>query len=413
MRFVCAARCLIFLLLPAGGLCGQEPPDRVPGRLLTGGRAGVDRALLDRTLKLHGVTVRSRQPELGFAVLDVPAGTVESVRASLVRSGLFAWVEPDYYAHTSAVPNDPSYVSQWHLPRIQSPQAWGVTTGAASVVVAVIDSGIYGAHPDLTPKLLPGWSFVHGSADTSDVLGHGTAVAGTVAAASNNHIGVAGVNWASQILPLVVVDEKDNATYSNIAAAIQYAADHRARVINISLGGPNDSPALENAVNYAWAKGAVVIAAAMNEGSAAPYYPAACGHAIAVAATDANDHLATFSNYGNWITLAAPGTDILTTTSGGGYSYWNGTSFAAPVVAGVAALCLAINPALSSSALAAILGESADDLGNRNYFGRGRVNAFQAVTAARESLPPTARRASPPGSGKFGGVAKTKPEPAR
>jgi len=133
----------------------------------------------------------------------------------------------------------------------------------------------------------------------------------------------------------------------------------------------------------------------MNSGAAAPYYPAACDHAVAVAATDANDHLASFSNYGNWIALAAPGTNILTTMNGGGYGYLNGTSFSAPIAAGVAALCLAINPTLTNAELVAILEQSADDLGTPgfdNYFGWGRVNAFKAVTAAGQSLPPVGAR---------------------
>ncbi len=212
---------------------------------------------------------------------------------------------------------------------------------------------------------------------------------------SDNHIGVAGVSWASAILPLVVVDQDDNASYSNIAAAIEYAADHGARVINLSVGGPKSSTTLQNAVDYAWSKGAVPIAAAMNSAAAAPYYPAACKHAVAVAATDANDHLASFSNYGNWIALSAPGTNILTTMNGGGYGYSNGTSFSAPIAAGVAALCLAVNPALTNAELVSILEQSADDLGAPgfdNYFGWGRVNAFRAVTAAEQSLPPVRRR---------------------
>src|SRR6185369_7735182 len=113
--------------------------------------------------------------------------------------------------------------SEWYLPRIQAPQAWSVTTGSPAVVVAVIDTGVFAAHADLAGRLLPGWNFVHADADTTDVLGHGTAVAGAIAADGNNGIGVAGVSWGSRILPLVVVDENNRAAYSDIAAAIQYA----------------------------------------------------------------------------------------------------------------------------------------------------------------------------------------------
>jgi thermitase len=362
----------------------------VPGRLLAGRREGVDTAVAARTLRLHGAVVRRDLPALGVALLEVPAESAEAIRESLVRSGLFSYVEPDWYAHTAAVPNDPSYAAQWHLPRIQSPDAWSITTGAVSAVVAVVDSGVYGTHPDLTSRMVPGWNFVRGNSDTADVLGHGTAVAGTLGAVSNNHIGVAGVLWTGQIMPLVAVDDKDQAAYSNIAAAIQYAADHGVRVINLSVGGSKASVTLQNAVDYAWNKGSVVFGSAMNHGSDSEYYPAACDHAVAISAIDGNNRLAAFSNYGRWIVLSAPGTNILTTADGGGYGYWSGTSFATPIVAGVAALCLAINPWLSAADLVSILKQTTDDLGTPGFdtsFGWGRVNAFKAVSAARQLLP--------------------------
>jgi subtilisin family serine protease len=238
---------------------------------------------------------------------------------------------------------------------------------------------------------------VKGNADTSDVLGHGTAVAGTLAAATNNGIGVAGVSWATLVMPLVAVDQSDFAAYSDMAAAIQYAADHGVRIINLSLGGATRSTTLQNAVDYAWSKGALVFAAAMNNSVATPYYPAACTHAVAVSATDANDHLASFSNFGNWITLAAPGTDILTTMNGGGYGFWNGTSFSSPIAAGVAALVLALKPSLTNQELLSVLKQSADDIGGAGfdgYFGWGRVNAARAVQLV--SPPPAARKHMPP-----------------
>jgi subtilisin family serine protease len=311
---------------------------------------------------------------------------------SLRQTGAFDFVEPDYYAHTAADPNDPSYLSQWHLRKISSPLAWSMSTGSPSVTVAVIDSGVFPRHPDLESKLVPGWNFVKETADTSDLLGHGTAVAGTVAAATNNAIGVAGVNWAARIMPLVAADERDYAAYSDIAAAIQYAVDRGVRVINISIGGSSPSNTLQRAVDYAWSKGALVFASAMNEGLSTRYYPAACEHAIAVSASDANDRLASFSNYGSWITLAAPGTGILSTADGGGYSYWNGTSFASPIAAGVAALILSVNPRLTNSEALEILKRTADrpyvaDAPDP-YFGWGRVNAYRAVLAA---TPPSIR----------------------
>jgi subtilisin family serine protease len=370
-----------------------DRPESVPGRLLAGYRGDPASPALALTLLLHHAVVRRHVAPLGLHVLEVPEAASEAIAASLRRSGLFDYVERDYYGHTGSDPNDPSYIAQWHLPKIAGPQAWAVTTGSGAVTVAVVDSGVYAQHPDLAGKLLPGWNFVQSNSDTSDVLGHGTAVAGTLAAATNNGIGIAGVNWASHVMPLVVVDENDFAAYSDIASAIQYAADHGVRIINISIGGSSPSSTLQAAVDYAWSRGAVVFASAMNDSSSAPYYPAACGHVVAVSATDANDHLASFSNYGSWITLAAPGTNILSTMNGGGYGYWNGTSFSSPIAAGVGALLLAVNPQMTNATLVMLLQQSADSVGDPIYFGAGRVNAYRAILAAQPPAPQKRPRA--------------------
>jgi subtilisin family serine protease len=392
----------LFLLIP-GCLTvrAAEAPEHVSGRLVVGYRRNADTGATDRALRAHHALVKRYVPELRMGVLDVPEDQSDAIMQSLQASGLFDYVEHDYVAHTASVtPNDPDFGAQWHLAKISAPAAWGVTTGAASIVVAVIDSGVDGTHPDLGAKLLPGWNFVGNNSNTSDVLGHGTAVAGTVAAATNNGIGVAGVSWNTMILPLVVVDSTDYASYSNMAAAIQYAADRGAQVINLSLGGSSPSATLQNAVNYAWSKGATIFASAMNNSNSIPEYPAACSNVVSVSATDTNDTLASFSNYGSWITLSAPGNNILTTDSGGGYGYWYGTSFASPIAAGVAALALAVNPSMSNSTLVNLLEQNSDDLGPAGYdtsFGWGRVNAYKAVTAAQNLLAPATISISPTG----------------
>ena len=195
-------------------------------------------------------------------------------------------------------------------------------------------------------------------------------------------------------MPLVAVDEKDLAPYSAVAEAIQYAVDHGVRVINVSIGGRNPSFTLQKAVDYAWSKGAMVFASAMNGGRAQPYYPAACMNAIAISATDSNDRLASTSNFGSWITLAAPGTGILSTANGGGYAYWNGTSFASAIASGVAALLFAVNPYLTNAEALEILKTTADvpagplppgsdsEVPRNDYFGWGRINGYKAVLAA-------------------------------
>ena len=376
-----------------------EAPDHVAGRLLVGHLEGADPKAVDHILRSHQAVTRTYMPALRMSVLEVPEEQSESILQGLRKSGLFEYVERDYFAHTGSVtPNDPDFLSQWHLAQISAPAAWSLNTGSASIVAAVIDSGVDDTHPDLQPKLVAGWNFVGNNSNTSDLLGHGTAVAGTIAAASNNGIGVAGVTWNTLIMPLVVVDENDYASYSNMADAIQYAADHGAKVINLSVGGSSASLALQSAVNYAWKKGATIFAAAMNNSNSDMQYPAACTNVIAVSATDNNDRLASFSSYGNWVTLSAPGTNILTTNRGGGYGYWMGTSFSSPIAAGVAALALAVNPALTNSALVTLLEQNADDLGSPGIdplFGWGRVNAFKALTAAQATLAPATISISP------------------
>jgi len=382
-------RAIALFLAAAGVLCAAEP--HVPGRLLAGRREPLDTTLEATTWRSHRAVERRHLPGLGLHVLDVPEDSIDAIRQSLTATGLFDYVEPDYYAQQGqSTPNDSYYGSQWHLPKIGSSAAWSRTTGSASVVIAVVDSGVYAAHPDLASKLVPGWNFVKNNADTSDVTGHGTEVAGTVAAATNNGIGVAGVSWASLVMPLVTVDATSFSAYSDVAAAIQYAADHKVRVINVSIGGTATSNTLQAAVNYAWAHGAMVFAAAMNSGATTPNYPAACDHAIGVSATDESDHLAVFSNYGPWLTLSAPGTNILTTMNGGGYGYVNGTSFASPITAGIAALVLSVNPDLTNQQVLDILKQSADHPGQAGFdssYGWGRVNAGRAIQLAAPPIP--------------------------
>jgi subtilisin family serine protease len=341
-------------------------------------RDSADPALLAQTLHQHAAISRRQVAQLGVSVLDVPERYSAAILESLRRTGLFRYVERDYYARTGGPPNDPKYPAQWHLQHIHTPEAWSTTTGAPGILVAVIDSGVDALHPDLAAQLVPGWNFLTGTSDTGDQVGHGTAVAGTLAALSDNGIGVAGVSWHSQILPVAVVDMYEQAAYSDIAAAIQYAADRGARIINVSIGGQAQSSTLQAAVDYASARGALIFASAMNNASSTPYYPAACDGVVAVAATDATDHRASFSNFGDWITLTAPGVDILTTSMGGGYGYWSGTSFASPIAAGVAALVLAVKPSATNAELRQLLVNTSD--GNL-------VNAAKAVQAAGQRAP--------------------------
>lgn len=401
------------LLALAGTLCAQQaPPDAVPEMLIVQHRRGADRAQAHRAFAEHGARVEREHAALEFSAIRVPEAKLEKVRKSLEKSGLFTFVERDFKARAALLPNDPGYGSQWYLPQVSAPAAWDLTTGSASVPIALIDSGVDPTHPDLASRIAPGWSFLTGTANTADVEGHGTATAGMLAVTDNSG-GISGVNWKSPIVPLVVLDSTGYASYYNIANAITYAADHGIRVISISIAGSSASSTLQSAIDYAWNHGSIVIAAAGNSSTSAPYYPAACNHVVAVSATDSADALASFSNYGSYIDIAAPGTMINTTTNGGGYGYWQGTSFSAPIVAAVTGLILSAQPTMTNTDVVNTLLQNTDDIGAPgfdNQFGWGRVNAYKAVMAARltgvaDTTPPTVTMSNPvTGSTIAGGI---------
>ncbi|MGE3539867.1 MAG: S8 family serine peptidase [Candidatus Tectimicrobiota bacterium] len=391
----------------------QQGPASVPDHLLVGIQGGVTHAAARAMYTAAGATMIDDFDQIKVHLLRVPAQAREAVALALSHRPEVKFVELNVLAEGGLSPSDPGYSSQWHLPRIAAPTGWDISTGSAQVVVAVIDSGIDPAHADLASKLLPGYSFLTNTTDARDVLGHGTAVSGTAGAIAGNLTGVAGVAWQNPVLPLVVLDSTNYATYANIAAAIMYAADHGAKVMNISIGGSSYSSTLQSAVDYAWNKGAVIVASAMNNGSSTPMYPAALEHVMAVSATTSSDLLASFSNYGNWIDVAAPGASIYTTNRGGGYGYWNGTSFASPIVAGLAALVFAVQPNLTNTQVVDLIRQNSDDLGPAGYdpsFGYGRVNVYKTLLAAQaatpfvDTTPPTTSITAPAANSKISGT---------
>ncbi len=356
----------------------------VPDRLLVQHRIGTDSAAANRLFRAHGASAQAYHDALRVTVLTVDPARRNEIQKALEESGLFEFVEPDYLAHVTNTPNDPGYPNQWHLGQIQAPSAWNITTGSTGVPIAMVDSGMDPTHPDLASKIIAGWNFVSGNSTVTDTMGHGTQTAGTVAAIGNNGIGVAGVAWQNPLMPLIVVDSTGYASYSNMASAITYAAQHGVRIINVSLGGSSPSSVLQSAVTYAWGQGSVVFAAAGNSGINGPDYPAGCQYVVSVGATDSTDTWQSWSNYGSFLSLTAPGLNIYTTAVGGGYIFDSGTSFASPIAAGVGALMLSESPGLSASALVSALEQNADDLGAPGwdeYYGWGRVNAFRAVNA--------------------------------
>ncbi|SFS43540.1 S8 family peptidase [Marininema halotolerans] len=263
---------------------------------------------------------------------------IEDSWKHLVNHHMVEFAEPNYLMKASFIPNDPLFPRQYGLRQINAPLAWNVTRGRRAVFVAIVDTGVQTNHPDLRTKLLRGFNFISGNTNTNDNNGHGTHVAGIAAAATNNGIGVAGTGFNIRILPVKVLNSQGVGTLFDVARGILYSVQRGAKVINLSLGGPNTSATLQNAVNTAWQRGVVVVAAAGNNASSVPEYPAFYTNVIAVAATNARDRRASFSNFGSWVDVAAPGVNILSTTVGSGYGFKTGTSMSTPFVTGLAGL---------------------------------------------------------------------------
>jgi subtilisin family serine protease len=370
-------------------LAGQGKSKWVSGELLVQYRAGADKKAMDKEFKQLGVSLEKEIDRIKVKRIKVSEANREKVKARLAKNPHVEFVEENFIAQGMLVPSDSSYPSQWHLPKIAAPQSWDVITGDLDFPIAIIDSGIDADHSDLAGKLMTGHNFLTGTTLTDDTYGHGTAVAGSAGAIGNNALGVAGVAWNNPLMPLLVLDPNNSAAYSDIASAIIYAADHGVKVINISLAGSSSSYTMQNAINYAWGKGLVIVASAGNYNVSTLYYPAACDNVVSVSATTSTDTKASFSNFGSWIDLAAPGSGIYTTSKGGVYGSWSGTSFSSPIVAGLAGLIWAANPALTNAEVVDIMKEGADDLGTTGFdtsFGFGRINAYNSVTLAKNLL---------------------------
>jgi thermitase len=328
--------------------------------------------------------------------IPVPPGEdPEALAARLRQRPDVETAEVDRPVRIAFTPNDPYYGPyQWNLPKIRAPQAWDVVTGTTQVVIAIVDTGVDYTHPDLaSSRLWLGWDFANSDNNPMDDEGHGTHVAGIAGANTNNNRGVAGVCWGCGLLAVKVLDASGGGYDSWVADGIRYAADWGASsgkrtVINLSLGSPYPSSVLADAVAYAQGKGALIVAAAGNNGLNQLFYPAAYPGVIGVAATDSSDQRASFSNSGSHVDIAAPGVDILSTLNGGAYAWADGTSMAAPHVAGVAGLVWSARPALTASQVCGALLRTAVDLGTPgrdDIYGYGRLNAEAAV---RSVVPP-------------------------
>ena len=365
--------------LPSLGFA-QPPLEWAEGRILVQPRAGLSDEEFGKILQRSKGRSKAKLGKLNVHIIEVPPKAEQAVVRALSRNPHVKFAEVDaLVAPSEFIPNDPVYPSQWHLPIIQAPLAWDTTQGAG-ITVAVLDSGIDANHQDFQGQLVSGWNVVSNNTNLTDHHGHGTAVAGIIGAMTNNATAVAGIAGAAKIMPMRITEQSDLfAYYSDIAEALNWAADQGARVANISYG-PINSSTVTTAANYFRNKGGVVLTAGGNDGT----NPGLADNAsmIYVSATDSNDVRPSWSNYGDYIDVAAPGQWLWTTNNGGGTGQWYGTSFSTPVAAGVVALIMSRNPALSPTEAEAVLQDSADNIGNSLYYGEGRVNAAQAVAMA-------------------------------
>jgi thermitase len=342
-------------------------------------------AKLRRIIDMNGgkvVDKISSKDRTWAIVVDIPFDLITSTVHKVKATGLAEYVEPNMKLQAQIVPNDPYWSLQWGPQKLDADWAWNTTVGDHSVLVAVVDTGIDYNHPDLNPNYIPlGYDWVNNDSDPMDDHGHGTHVAGIIAAALSNGIGIAGLAQVG-IMAEKVFDSWGVGFDSWIAKGIIDATDKGAKIICMSLGGYFSSETLHNAVKYAYDHGVLLVAAAGNDAANAPLYPAYYEEVIAVAATDQDDSPAYFTNFGPWIELSAPGVSIYSTFLDNTYRYASGTSMAAPHVVGTAALMLSQFPQFTRDQARIHLRKTADDLGALGFdvhYGFGRVSAKTAV----------------------------------
>jgi subtilisin family serine protease len=401
------------------------------GEIIVKFREGIPQASVQSLLLAEEVSILDEMENLGLMLLSVPRGQELEKIEGLKRNPLVEYAEPNYIVQVAdaivaethcslnapdVIPNDPRYPGdggQWNLRKIEAPAAWDITTGSDRVIIAFVDSGVDLEHPELKDKIwtnpgeipgngidddgngyvddVHGWDFVNWHGEPQDDYWHGTFVSSIAAAETNNDLGMAGVSWGAEIMPIKVIDNRGHSYYWHTAGGITYAADNGAKIINLSwtLTGSDYPQPLQAAVNYAYSKGALVVAAAGDSSTGTIEYPAALDHVVSVAATDRDDGYSDFSTHNDKVDIAAPGRKISGLCLKGVYCAFSSTHSAAPHVSGLAALIWSVNPTLTNDEVEEIIKSTAVDVqdpGWDEYSGYGRINARAAVMATTHYL---------------------------
>ena len=339
-------------------------------------------AIFDPSTKIRGDLEKIKALRV-----EVSEKSRESFLQKIHKNKNVVWVEPNYIIEVESIPNDPLWSEQWSPKKIAADAAWDLGYGSQDVLVIVVDTGVYYTHPDLASNYVAGgYDWVNKDNDPLDDNGHGTHCAGIVAAAINNGEGIAGLAQV-KIMAEKFLSSAGSGSSWDAAQAIIHAVDvgktiSNRMILSNSWGSSSSSSAVRDAMQYAYQNGALIVAAAGNSHSSDPFYPAAYPEVISVSTTDLDDNLATFSNYGSTIELAAPGVSIYSTYLNNGYRSMSGTSMACPHVSGVAALLWSRFPGYTNDLVRTVLYNTADDLGQvgwDQYYGYGRVNAYRAV----------------------------------
>ncbi len=392
--------------------------DYAPDQVLVKFRKGVTAAYVNAAISAYRAQRMKHIPGLDIHQIRIPQGQSVSETLAVMRLNPdIAYAVPNHRASVARTPRDTLFDAQYALynqgqsigapgsPRgqlsadIKATAGWEETRGSSDIVIAVLDTGVDMLHPDLAGKIAPGgYDFVNEDDDATDDNGHGTMAAGIAAADTDNNEGIAGVAWDCMILPVKVMDEEGSGYYSWIIEGIRWAADNGAHVINLSLGGDESDPAMEDALRYANERGVVIVASAGNDGDSVLYPAAYDSYCLAVAATDYNDLRPNWSNPGPQVDVAAPGERIISCVptwfwgpNSLPYAWGFGTSFSAPFVAGQAALIISIKPWLSPSEIMNIIRYTADDVnadtlpGRDDEIGYGRINLDKSLVPIKIS----------------------------